>query len=173
MWFSVFILRRPVLYIFRNLDIDKQQLKDDIRGTEAYNFNIKYIKKIFDKMNAEMNEIYDNEEYKQYKLPELIDIDNTDIINKLSNRETMNPGEVYCCLMNDTQLERINQAFTEYIYNCEELVHITLLVDEADLMAPTARNDRTTTSKKETNTACEKLLSKIRINEIIRKLIFL
>ena len=163
MWFSVFILQRPVLYIFRNLEIDKQQLKDDIRGAQDYNFNIKYIKKIFDKINTELTEKLGNEEYKEFKLPELIDIDNNDIINKLSNRDTMNPTDIYCCLMNDTQLERINSEFSKYVSEMEELVHLTLLVDEADLMCPTAKNDRTnaTANKKETNTACEKLLQKI------------
>ena len=65
--------------------------------------------------------------------------------------------------MNDTQLERINSEFSKYVSEMEELVHLTLLVDEADLMCPTAKNDRTnaTANKKETNTACEKLLQKI------------
>ena len=44
MWISVHILKRPVLYIFRNLSIDQKQLQDDIIGTENYNFNIQFIK---------------------------------------------------------------------------------------------------------------------------------
>ena len=54
MWFSVFILQRPVLYIFRNLDIDQKQLQDDILGTDEYNFNSQYIKKIFNVFNDEI-----------------------------------------------------------------------------------------------------------------------
>ena len=57
MWFSVFILRRPVLYIFRNIGIDKDNLKDDIRLEGEYSFNVNYIKKFFDEMSTEFMEI--------------------------------------------------------------------------------------------------------------------
>jgi len=38
MWISVHILKRPVLYIFRNLTIDQKQLQDDIIGTRKIQF---------------------------------------------------------------------------------------------------------------------------------------
>ena len=43
MWISVYILRRPVIYIFRNLKIDQKQLAEDIRGKNENDFNIQYI----------------------------------------------------------------------------------------------------------------------------------
>lgn len=161
MWFSVFILRRPVLYIFRNIGIDKDNLKDDIRLEKEYSFNVEYIKKFFDEMSKEFIEKYSTEEYKDFKLPDLIDINSNGVIDKLSNKANMRPTDIYCCLANDTQLESINNEFNKYVSDCEELVNVTLLVDEADLMTPTARNDRITSTKNETNTACERLLSKI------------
>ena len=161
MWFSVFILRRPVLYIFRNIGIDKDNLKDDIRLEGEYSFNIKYIKNFFSEMNKEFIEKYGPDEYKDFKLPDLIDINSNGVIDKLSNKSNMRPSDIYCCLANDTQLQSINNEFNKYVSDCEELVNITLLVDEADLMTPTARNDRIASSNNETNTACERLLSTI------------
>ncbi len=93
MWISVHILKRPVLYIFRNLTIDQKQLQDDIIGTENYNFNIQFIKTLFQEFNNELQEYFEetNVEYwKDYKLPELKDINSNDIINKLSNKEAIN-----------------------------------------------------------------------------------
>ena len=164
MWISVHILKRPVLYIFRNLAIDQKQLQDDIVGTENYNFNIQFIKSLFEEFNNELQEYFNenNVEYwKDYKLPELKDINSNDIINKLSNKEAINSNEIFCCLMNHTQLAKINAKFSEYIYYNNELVNITTLVDESDLMSPTASNDRTNDNDKKDSTACEILLSKI------------
>ena len=161
MWVSVFILKRPVLYIFRNIGIDKDNLQDDIRLEKEYSFNVKYIKNFFDKMNKEFIAKYGTEEYKDYKLPDLIDINSNGVIDKLSHKNNMKSTDIYCCLANEAQLERIDKEFSKYISNCDELVNITLLVDEADLMTPTARNDRIATKKNETNTACERLLSTI------------
>lgn len=64
MWFSVYIFKRPVLYIFRNLRIDQKQLQDDICGTEKYNFNIQYIKNLFEEFNSELHKYW-----KDFKLP--------------------------------------------------------------------------------------------------------
>jgi hypothetical protein len=164
MWVSVFILKRPVLYIFRNLRIDQEQLQDDIVGTENYNFNIQFIKTLFQEFNNELQEYFNenNVEYwKDYKLPELKDINSNDIINKLSNKEAINSNDIFCCLMNHTQLAKINTKFSEYIYYNDELVDITTLVDESDLMAPTASNDRSNDNDKKDSTACEILLAKI------------
>jgi hypothetical protein len=164
MWISVHILKRPVLYIFRNLTIDQKQLQDDIVGTENYNFNIQFIKSLFQEFNSELQEYFDenNVDYwKDYKLPELKDINSNDIINKLSNKEAINSNDIFCCLMNHTQLAKINTKFSEYIYYNDELVNITTLVDESDLMSPTSSNDRSNDNDKKDSTACEILLAKI------------
>ena len=164
MWISVYILKRPVLYIFRNLTIDQRQLQDDIVGTENYNFNIQFIKTLFQEFNNELQEYFEetNVEYwKDYKLPELKDINSNDIINKLSNKEAMNSNDIFCCLMNYNQLAKLNTKFSEYIYYNDELVDITTLVDEGDLMSPTSSNDRSNDNDKKDSTACEILLAKI------------
>ena len=164
MWISVHILKRPVLYIFRNLTIDQKQLQDDIVGTENYNFNIQFIKTLFQEFNNELQEYFEenNVEYwKDYKLPELKDINSNDIISKLSNKEAINSNDIFCCLMNHTQLAKLNTKFSEYIYYNDELVNITTLVDESDLMSPTSSNDRTNDNDKKDSTACEILLAKI------------
>lgn len=164
MWISVYILNRPVLYIFRNLKIDQKQLQDDIVGTENYNFNIQFIKTLFEEFNVELQEYFEenNVEYwKDYKLPELKEINSNDIINKLSNKDAINSNDIFCCLMNHTQLAKINTKFSEYISYNDELVNITTLVDESDLMSPTSSNDRTNDNDKKDSTACEILLAKI------------
>ncbi len=164
MWISVHILKRPVLYIFRNLTIDQKQLQDDIVGTENYNFNIQFIKALFEEFNQELQEYFEetNVEYwKDYKLPELKDINSNDIITKLNNREAINSNDIFCCLMNYTQLAKINTKFSESIYHNDELVNITVLVDESDLMSPTSSNDRTNENDKKDSTACEILLAQI------------
>lgn len=164
MWISVHILKRPVLYIFRNLKIDQKQLQDDIIGTENYNFNIQFIKEIFQEFNNEIQEYFNEnniEYWKDYKLPELRDINSNDIINKLSNKEAINSSDIFCCLMNHKQLAKINIKFSEYIYYNNELVNITTLVDESDLMSPTSSNDRNNNNDKRDSTECEILLAKI------------
>ena len=169
MWISVHILKRPVLYIFRNLEIDQTQLQDDIRGTEKYNFNIQFIKSVFDEFHGELQnyfqEINENEHYwKEYKLPELKKINSKDdaILDKLSNKAALSgSNDIYCCLMNPAQLARINQKFSEYIFYNDELVDITVLVDESDLMSPTSSNDRMNRNDKKDSTASEILLAKI------------
>jgi len=164
MWVSVHILKRPVLYIFRNLSIDQQQLQDDIIGTENYNFNIQFIKTLFEEFNNELQEYFQEtniDYWKDYKLPELKDINSNDIINKLSNKESINSNDIFCCLMNHAQLAKINSKFSEYIYYNDELVNITTLVDESDLMSPTSSNDRSNDKDKKDSTACEILLAKI------------
>ena len=164
MWISVYILKRPVLYIFRNLSIDQKQLQDDITGTEKYNFNVQFIKSFFDTFNVELQECFEDlglSIYEEYKLPELKDINSNDIINKLSNKDAMNSNDIFCCLMNNVQLAKINMKFSEYIYYNDELVNITTLVDESDLMSPTSSNDRSNDNDKKDSTASEILLAKI------------
>ena len=109
MWFSVFILQRPVLYIFRNIGIDKDNLKDDIRLEGEYSFNVNYIKKFFDEINNELIEKYSISEIDSFKLPKFKDIGTGDTIDELSKKSTMRHNDIYCCLMNDTQLERIDK----------------------------------------------------------------
>ena len=164
MWISVYIFKRPVLYIFRNLSIDQKQLQDDIVGTENYNFNIQFIKNLFEEFNNELQEYFEEKNvdyWKDYKLPELKDINSNDIINKLSNKEAINSNDIFCCLMNHTQLEKLNTKFSEYILHINELVNMSVLVDESDLMSPTSSNDRSSDNDKTDSTACEILLAKI------------
>lgn len=164
MWFSVYILRRPVLYIFRNLEIDQKQLQEDIIGTEESSFNIQYIKKIFDEVNDEIKNTTDDYEmdyYKDFVLPELKDINVNDVINKLGNKEAIKPKDIFCCLMNHKQLEKINNKFNEYICNNKELVNMTILIDESDLMAPTSSNNKLNNNDEKDTSKCEKLLAKI------------
>jgi hypothetical protein len=164
MWISVHILKRPVLYIFRNLTIDQKQLQDDIVGTENYNFNIQFIKTLFQEFNNELQEYFEetNVEYwKDYKLPELNDINSNDIISKLSNKEAINSNDIFCCLMNHTQLAKLNTKFSEYIYYNDELVNMNVLIDEGDLVSPTSSNDRSNDNDKKDSTACEILIAKI------------
>lgn len=163
MWISVNILGRPVLYIFRNLSIDQKQLQDDIVGTEKYNFNIQFIKNIFDEFNKDIQEYFDDtddDNWGKYALPELKDINNNDTINTLGNKPVIKP---YICwaLMNHVQLAKINSKFSQSIQRNNELVDITILVDESDLMSPTSSNDRSNDNDKKDSTACEILLAKI------------
>ncbi len=164
MWISVYVLKRPVLYIFRNLIVDQKQLQDDITGTENYNFNIQFIKNIFQEFNDELQDYFQEnsvEFWKDYKLPELKDISTNDTINKLSSKEAINSNDIFCCLMNHSQLAKINAKFSEYIYYNDELVPLTTLSDESDLMCPTSSNDRSNDNDKKDSTACEMLLAKI------------
>lgn len=163
MWFSVHILKRPVLYIFRNLTIDQKQLQEDIIGTNEFSFNTVFIKNIFKKYNDEINDILGenrNDHYKDFILPELKEINTIEALNKLKCKKAINPRDIFCCLMNNTQLDKINTKFSEYIFNHNELLNMTILIDESDLMSPTAHNDRT---DKEyiVSAECEKLLAKI------------
>tara|TARA_Y100000590_G_scaffold14922_1_gene17963 strand:+ start:152 stop:3142 length:2991 start_codon:yes stop_codon:yes gene_type:complete len=169
MWFSVYILKRPVLYIFRNMNIDQQQLQSDILGTDKFNFNIIMVKKIFDKFKEEIQKELKKRGcvddvcglYKKYRLPELKDLRTKTTLNKLSDKKAYNPNDIFCCLMNYKQLENINNKFTEYILNYDELVNITVLVDESDLMCPTSSNDRSHSKDIKNTTKCERLLAKL------------
>jgi len=170
MWISVHIFNRPVLYIFRNLTIDQKQLQEDIVGTEKYNFNIQFIKALFEEFNNELQYYFkeNNVEYwKDYKLPELKDINSNGIIDKLNNKEAINSSDILCCLMNPSQLDKLNKKFSEYISNNDELVNITTLIDEGDLMCATSSNDRTNNNDKRDTTACE-----IEIAKISKKVIY-
>ena len=164
MWISIYILKRPVLYVFRNLEIDKTQLQNDIILTTKDSFNTQFIENFFQEFNTELEEYFNEtnvDYYKEFKLPELKNITNNNIIDRLNNKRAINPNDILCCLMNDTQLEKINQKFNEYIYDNNELVNMTILVDESDLMAPTASNDKSSENDARDSTKCEKLLAKI------------
>jgi hypothetical protein len=158
MWISVFVLKRPVLYIFRNLKIDQSQLSDDIMVTDEFSFNIQYIKKCFDDVSEELG--IGKDDYKDFKLPELKPITKK-VLDKLSNKESLNPTDLICGLMNHTQLEKINNKCNEYLSYNKELLNITLLVDESDLYAPTASNNNDNPKDVLDSTKCEKLLAKI------------
>jgi hypothetical protein len=164
MWISIYILKRPVLYVFRNLQIDQTQLQNDIIGTTKDSFNTQFIENFFQEFNTELEEHFNEtniDYYKEFRLPELKNITNNNIIDRLNNKRAINPNDILCCLMNDTQLDKINQKFNEYIYDNNELVNMTILVDESDLMAPTASNDKSSENDVRDSTKCEKLLAKI------------
>jgi hypothetical protein len=162
MWFSVYILNRPVLYIFRCLLEDQKQLQNDILGTEKFNFNIQFIKTVFDEFVSDIQKSLEEENadfYKDFKLPDLKPLD-SDNLNKLSSKGSLNPKDIFCCLMHYKHLDNIDKKFTEYLLKNEELINITLLVDESDLMAPTSINDDSKPHKKDA-AKCEILLAKI------------
>lgn len=159
MWISTYILKRPVLYIFRNLKIDKSQLMGDISGVDDHDYNITYIKKMFKDFSEELNS--EEEDWKDFKLPELKDIDNNDNINKLSNKEKIDSKDILCCLMNHTQLEKVNSELTKYLKLNGELVNLTVITDESDLAAPSASNDNKNDRDIIDATKCEKLLASI------------
>ena len=156
MWISTYILKRPVLYIFRNLKIDKSQLMDDISGVNEHDFNITYIRNIFEEFSEEISE-----DWKDFKLPELKDIDNNDNLNKLSNKDKLDPKDIVCCLMNHTQLKKISDKLTDYIKENKELINLTVITDESDLYAPSASNDNKNDRDIIDATKCEKLLASI------------
>ena len=164
MWISIHIFQRPVLYVFRNLGVDRKQLQDDIIGTEEYNFNIQFIKTLYSEFNAQLQSYFgeDSSDYwKTYKIPEMKDLGHDIHKNKLSSNKTINPSDIFCCLMNNTRLNEVNVDFSKYIVEHESLVNITLLVDESDLMSPTATNDVTTAKDLNDSAECERLLAKI------------
>ena len=164
MWMSVYVLQRPVIYIFRNLKIDKSQLQDDIQDTYDYSFNIQHIRKIVAEFNDLLKEHLDtdyNEYWQKFKLPALKDLKDNDNINRLSNKDSIGPLDIFAGLMNNTTLENIDKKLSEYIAHNNELADFTLLIDEGDLVTPTASND--TTNKKDCadSTQYEQLLARI------------
>jgi len=162
MWMSIYIYERPVLYLFRNLNIDKEQLQDDIDGTESWNFNIEWIKDKFN--NYIENET--NKKYFEYRLPSLTDIKDKKVANKLSDKEYLsNPKMIYMALMNTTDLETLNKKFYEYIQEYFEKVNITLIIDESDLLSPTAENSNNVSEKDTKNSKSEKLIARL-VNKV-------
>lgn len=158
MWFSIYILRRSVFYVFRNLTIDKQQLQENIKESECSSFFEKYINSYFQKFYEKMNKNkkpFDNTFHLNYKLPNLEDPE-----NNLITKNSMGK-KIYCCLMNDSQLIKIDAQFNAYILKHNELVNISFLVDESDIPCPTSKNDMTANMNKKDTTKCEKLLAQI------------
>ena len=81
-------------------------MANDIDGTEPWNFNMKYIKYVFNNFNNDFN----NKKYYEYKLPPLTDIKDKKVLNKLSDKEYIsNPKKIYAALMNTTDLEKLNK----------------------------------------------------------------
>ena len=87
MWISINIFERPVLYLFRPLNIDKEQLQDDIDGTQSWNFNMEWVKNQF---NEPLENGYSNKKYFDYRLASLTDIKDKKVANKLSDKEYNN-----------------------------------------------------------------------------------
>ena len=158
MWISIFILKRPVLYIFRNIKIDQQQLQSDIIGSDNSSFAHQYIKQIFDEF---VDELEDEDEWKSYRLPELKFMSDEAVLNKFADKNALRSDDILCCLGNYVQLDRINNKLNEYVYNHKQLLNITLLIDEGDLISPTASNDGTHKNDLRDTTLCEKAISKI------------
>ncbi len=160
MWITLYILERPILYVFRNLKIDKEQLYIDIIGSDKHNFNIQFILNIF---NEYKNEYIDDDTYDErwvdFKLPQLSDINdphNLSIMCEPGHRKN-----IYCCLMNHTQLKKIEDKFIEYIKHNDKLVNINILVDESDLVSPTSSNDMENNNDIKDSTLCEQYIAKI------------
>ena len=163
MWMSIYIYERPVLYLFRPLNIDKEQLQDDIDGEEPWNFNMEWIKNKFNDFNEKNS---NNKNYFGYRLPSLTDIKDKKVANKLSAKEYLsNPKMIYMALMNPTDLETLNRKFYEYILEYCEKVNITLIIDESDLLSPTAENSNNISEKDTKNSKSERLLSRL-VNKV-------
>ena len=168
MWISIYIFKRPVLYIFRNLEIDQRQLKHDIDGDKSGDFNIKFIKSCFDEFSLELQDIFDcdaseaNKKYTEFILPEMKIIDNKNLSNlEALGRSTKNSNNIYSCLMNIRQLSKVDAQFTKYVINNQTLVDMTVLVDESDLMSPTSSNDKSHKNDLSDTAECEKIFAKI------------
>lgn len=163
MWLSIYIYERPVLYLFRPLNIDKEQLQDDIDGTEPWNFNMEWVKKNFnDCMENESN----SKKYYEFRLPSLTDIKDKKVAHKLSDKEYLSdPKMIYCGYLNPTDLETLNKKFYEYIIEYCEKVNITLIIDESDLLSPTAENTKNISEKDTKNSKSERLISRL-INKV-------
>lgn len=156
MWLSIYIYERPVLYLFRPLNIDKEQLRDDIDGTSPWNFNIEWVKSKFN------NSI----KYYDYQLPKLTDIKDKKVANKLTDKEYISsPKMIYAGLMNPTDLDTLNRKFYDYIINYMEKVNITLIIDESDLLSPTAENSNNISEKDTINSKSERLISRL-VNKV-------
>ena len=163
MWYNIHILNKSVLLIFRNLNIDKDQLNHDITGNGKYDFNIQYIKSVFEKFHNELVSTFETGEdfcfWTEFKLPELKDTKNEDNLSRLGNKHTK--ADLYCGLMNVSTLTRINEQLTREIMKNGELVNITVIVDESDMFSCTSSNDNTNKRDKTDTTLCEKLIGKI------------
>jgi hypothetical protein len=153
MWISLHIYKIPVLYIFRNLNIDMFQLSNDIQGVDEFSFNYQFIKIFFE-------DYKDKEEFKGFILPNIRKIDDN-IINNYHSSDAYNTTHIDCCLMNYKQLEKIDKKFSEYLCTNKKLINITVIVDESDLMAPTSSNDGTCKTDEKDASKTEKLLAKI------------
>lgn len=164
MWFSIYIFKKPVLYVFRNLQIDQDQLQNDLIGSEIDNFNIKYIKKIFENFNSKLQAKFDESRtdyYQQFTLPPFKNISDNGMLNRLSDKDSFNNNDMFSCLMNPTQLNNINEKINEFMIKFKELFSFTIMVDEADLVSPTASNDCSNPKDFTDTTECEKLIAKI------------
>ncbi|GAG74180.1 unnamed protein product, partial [marine sediment metagenome] len=157
MWFSIHILQRPVLYIFRNLTIDMTQLINDITGSQRDKFN-EIIKKIFEKYQCD--EKINDKDWTTFELgkPTIL---GKNTFNFLSDKDSIQSNDIFFCLMNCHSLKKINENFSKNISYNEELLDMTVLVDESDLMGPTCSNDRITKKDLVQTTDTEKLLSKL------------
>jgi hypothetical protein len=155
MWFSIHVLQRSVLYIFRNLNIDEQQLKNDIIGTGCNDFNTKYIDKIFEQYIKE-NKI--TRKHTEFRLKPMVSITKAENVQQVLNSDNIS---INCCLMNPSQLRKINNSFNNYIMNNNELARFTLLVDESDLFCSTSSNDASGEKDIIETSDNEKLLAKI------------
>ena len=163
MWLSIYIYERPVLYLFRPLNIDKEQLQDDIDGTESWNFNMEWVKNMFN--NCIENDS-NNKKYFDYRLPSLTDIKDKKVANKLCDKEYISdPKMIYMALMNPTDLETLNKKFFEYIIEYCEKVNITLIIDESDLLSPTAENSNNISEEDTKNSKSERLISRL-VNKV-------
>jgi hypothetical protein len=80
-----------------------------------------------------------------------------------TRRKKMSEPAIYCCIMHHSHLKKINASFAKYVSYNKELVNVTMLTDEADLAAPTTRNNISPEALQhvKNGTLCEQYLSKI------------
>jgi hypothetical protein len=165
MWISIYVLQRPVIYLFRNLGIDFNQLQNDILVNDEHSFNIKYIKKIFKSFNDTIIKNLNTEAdlcWDRFALPGLKDLRDIDHINRIEDKDSINSTDIFAGLINVATLEKLNNKLTNYIVKYCELANFTLIIDEGDLVSPTASNDSSMDTKDcKDSTQQEKLIAVI------------
>ena len=124
MWITLFITNRPVLYIFKNITTDIQKTRYNAL-TKVYTDNVHFIKNIIDKFNDEIKQWCtenDFEYLKKYKFPALKTMEEFDV----------NTNNIYCCIVNNNDLMKLNELFTKLVEQDNKLIDITILFDDCE-----------------------------------------
>jgi hypothetical protein len=194
MWMLTRVVGMPVLYVFRNLHIDMEQLKLDISGTKSSDFNVQFVQAAFrpyvrvDKesddassqsgTDRDSDSDYDRDRDRDYsdsdndidanawKQFKLPDMQSLDdtFKHKIASRESLDTTYLPCCLGNPSQLRKINESMVRWRSRYDEAIPMALLVDEADLFGATASNDRTHASDASDTSQTERELAALYSN---------